>query len=540
MTTFEEKLEMLPQQEVWDEYCGFLDLSLDEYMSIQERLLAEQLDLMSQCELGKRLFAGADIPKTADEFRRTVPLTRFDDYADILLRRMEDMLPAPAAIWLETTWEGDGHPMKCAPYTKAMLETYKKNILAAMILSTSERKGSFRVRSGARVLFSLAPLPYASGLFPSLVDPEIKIRFLPSLKESAKLSFGERCKKGFKLSLKGGMDQFYGMTSIVYNMSKNFDFKGSGGSLRDMAGISPKMLAKIARAKYLSKRDGRSIYPRDVFDLEGFVVIGADTAMYKPELERLWGKRPLELAGGTETCLLGTEPWSKDGIVFFPDNCFYEFISERDMLRNIDDPSFTPPTYLMDEIVAGEKYELVITVLKGGAFMRYRVGDVFRCLRLKNSQNGLALPQFQYVDRVPTVIDIDGFTRITHREIDKVIELSGLPVSDYIALKEYSTENRPFLHLLAEMDDSCKRSHAIDARILEDHLSIYFRYVDDDYNDLKRMLGIDPLQVTILPHGSITAFEATSGEQIGRINPAHQDVVDLLLSCQRHDRGEEP
>ena len=76
---------------------------------------------------------------------------------------------------------------------------------------------------------------------------------------------------------------------------------------------------------------------------------------------------------GTEPSIIGTETWTRNGMYFFPDTCFYEFITEKDMLHNYEDPTFTPPTYLMDEVVPGEKYELVITVLKGGAFARYRV-----------------------------------------------------------------------------------------------------------------------------------------------------------------------
>ena len=35
--TFEEKLKRCPPAEVWQEYCGFLSLSLPEYMDIQKR-----------------------------------------------------------------------------------------------------------------------------------------------------------------------------------------------------------------------------------------------------------------------------------------------------------------------------------------------------------------------------------------------------------------------------------------------------------------------------------------------------------------------
>ena len=145
---------------------------------------------------------------------------------------------------------------------------------------------------------------------------------------------------------------------------------------------------------------------------------------------------------------MGTETWSKNGLVFFPDACFYEFIPEHEYLRELEDPAYTPRTYLMDELVAGQKYELVITVLKGGAFLRYRVGDIYRCLRLRNPEDKLDLPQFEYVDRIPTVIDIAGFTRITKREIEKVITLSRLPIGHWFAVKEYDADGHSYLCLL--------------------------------------------------------------------------------------------
>ena len=144
--TFEEKLKRCPPAEVWQEYCGFLSLSLPEYMDIQKRLLMEQVQLMSGCALGQRFFKG-NTPSTVEEFRARVPLTRFEDYADVLLPQREDMLPAKPVVWLHTTWEGGDFPSKRAPYTESMLETYKTNILAAMLLRSEERRVGKECRS---------------------------------------------------------------------------------------------------------------------------------------------------------------------------------------------------------------------------------------------------------------------------------------------------------------------------------------------------------------------------------------------------------
>lgn len=198
------------------------------------------------------------------------------------------------------------------------------------------------------------------------------------------------------------------------------------------------------------------------------------------------------------------------------------------MLRSLEDPSYKPHTYLINELVAGQKYELVITVLHGGAFLRYRVGDVYRCVRLKNPQDGLDLPQFEYVDRTPNVIDIAASPGITEREIRKVIEMSCLPVEDWFALKEYDDNGHSFLHLYVELQAGARQSPALSRETIREHLSVYFRYYDGDYKDLKRLLGIDPLEVTMLPTGTIARYEQQSESHLPRVGAPQEAVLDLL------------
>lgn len=524
----EKKLKQQPASEIWQEYCGFLDLSMDDYMDIQYSLLNEQIHLLSKCELGQRFFKGV-YPSNVEEFRKLVPLTTYEDYADILLLRQEDKLPAPPVVWLQTTWESGNKPEKWAPYSEDMLRIYKTNIIAAMLLSTSDEKGKFHVDSGFKALYALAPMPYATGLFPDLIESEIKLRFLPPLKEARNMPFRQQSKIGFKMGLCQGMDMFFGMSGIIHQISQSFDLSsGSGGSLKDMGGISPVMLYRIMKAKYISQRDNRPIRPGDLFHLQGFVCVGTDTALYKNDLEKAWGRRPLEVMGGTEPSCMATETWSKNGLAFFPDACFYEFIPEHEMMKNLDDPSYQPRTYLMNELSANENYELVITVLKGGSFVRYRPGDVYRCLRLKNDADGLDFPQFEYVDRIPTVIDIAGFTRITENSINQVIELSGIDVHNWFALKKYDDNKRSYLQLYVELSEKASHTAVSSSNILCEHLSVYFKYYDNDYEDLKKMLGIEPLSVTVLPTGTMDRFESIFGYKIRKINPTRQEEIELL------------
>ena len=137
---FDRKLREQNNDEIWQEYCGFLDLSLDEFMSIQFRLMEEQIEKWSRCGLGKAMLDGRTM-SSVEEFRRTFPLTTYEDYADVLLHKRSEMLPDEPIVWIQTTWEGGRHPVKLAPYSKSMLDTYRNNVVSCLILSSSTAKG---------------------------------------------------------------------------------------------------------------------------------------------------------------------------------------------------------------------------------------------------------------------------------------------------------------------------------------------------------------------------------------------------------------
>ena len=531
--TFEDKLRDGEYDRIWQEYCGFLDLDMEEYMSIQKRLLEEQMKLWCESPLGQKILKGKH-PGSLEEFRRMVPLTTYEDYADVLLLKKEEMLPDQPIIWIQTTWEGGKHPIKVAPYTKGMLQTYKNNVLACMILSTSTEKGKFDIEVADTFLYALAPLPFTTGLIPLALTDEINVEFLPHVSDAVKMSFTERNKKGFKMGLKKGIDFFFGLGSVAYYVSLSVGklSEGSKGSLLKKAfSMSPSMLLRYMKAKRTCKKEHRDLMPKDLFKLKGFVCAGTDNRCYKDDLEELWGVRPIEVFSGTEPSCIGIETWTRDGLYFFPDACFYEFLPKAEMEHNMEDPDYQPRTVLMDEVVPGEVYEIALTVLKGGAFARYRVGDMYRCLGLTNREDGTRIPRFEYIDRVPDIIDIAGFTRISENSIQSVIELSGLAVKNWVALKEFTEEKgRPYLHLYVELSPECVVTKAVSQEILKEHLTIYFKYVDQDYRDLKRILGMDPLEITILRCGTFETYEAASGKHLRHINPSIHDVHELVKS----------
>ena len=481
-----DQLKKQKYQEIWQQYCGFLDLSMDGYMKIQRRLMEEQIRLWCGCGLGQSILKGRQ-PKNLEEFRQMVPLTTYDDYADILLSKQPQLLPGNPVIWIQTTWEGGKHPIKVAPYTRSMLNTYRNNVIACLILSTSTAKGKFDVSNTDKILYGLAPLPFATGLFPLALSEEADLEFLPAVKDAVNMSFSQRNKAGFKMAMKRDLEFFFGLGSVAYAVSQSLSSMGGSGKsmkISELFRCKPHMVFRLLQAKERCRRENRALMPKDLFRLKGFMVAGTDNQCYKDDLEKLWGIRPMELFAGTEPSIIGTETWTRKGMYFFPDTCFYEFITEKDMLHNYEDPSFVPPTYLMNEVRPGEKYELVLTVLKGGAFARYRCGDMYRC--------------------------------------------AGLEIKNWTAVKEYNKHHRPYLHMYVELAPEVLTNHALSVEILKELLSTYFKYIDQDYRDLKKILGMDPLEVTILRCGSFEAFEEKRGKKIRQMNPPYYELSELL------------
>ena len=524
---FEDKLRKYTHEEIWKEYCGFLDISLSDYMYIQKSLMKEQIGLWSASGLGKKLLDGKkpDRTRLIESFREELPLTTYENYAEDLLNRRSDMLCSEPAIWIQTTWEGGLRPIKLAPYTRSMLDIYRHNLIATLLMGSASKKGDINVKRGDRVLYGGAPLPYATGIMPSLLDEDIHLTWLPDTNEHSGLSFSQRIKKGFAMALSGGVDYFFGIGSVANYITENFGKStGHSGKLN----ISIGNAFRYAKAKYVSRRDGRPIVPGDIFRLKAFFFAGTDTHCYRDRLHAAWGVCPLESAAGTESTVLGAETWEHNGMVLFPDSCFYEFIPALERERNREDPTYQPRTVLMDQVRTGHEYEIVISVLHGGAFMRYRIGDIYRCVSAGNN----ALPRFTFVDRTPEVIDIAGFTRITENSMKEVVRMSGLHLGEWVLRKEFNEKEDPFLHLYVEIPPDAQASEITARAVLTEHLALYFKYFDSDYGDLKKLLNMEPLLVTPLRFGTIAAYEQKIGKHLVRINPPFLDVEGMLKQEQ--------
>ena len=78
------------------------------------------------------------------------------------------------------------------------------------------------------------------------------------------------------------------------------------------------------------------------------------------------------------------------------------------------------------------------------------------------------------------------------------------------------------------MEQTAFVNNAVSTEILREVLSTYFKYIDQDYRDLKKILGMEPLVVTILRCGTFDAYKEKMGRKIRHMNPSHQELMELL------------
>lgn len=188
---------------IWKKYCGFLDLSLDEFMVTQKLLLAEQLELTISSELAGKIMEGQK-PKSAAEFRQVVPLTTYENYMPYLSQKMEGALAKKPILWARTS--GRTGLTKWIPYTKEALDRLANDTLAAFILSSATRKKEVLLHEGVKVVLNLPPIPYTTGIMAFTAAQRMPYEAIPPLEEAAKMQFEERIRRGFKTALYTGVD----------------------------------------------------------------------------------------------------------------------------------------------------------------------------------------------------------------------------------------------------------------------------------------------------------------------------------------------
>jgi len=212
------------------------------------------------------------------------------------------------------------------------------------------------------------------------------------------------------------------------------------------------------------------------------------------------------------------QAWNYKGMTFYPDNAFLEFIPHEEHKKNKKDPDYQPKTVLYNELKPGI-YELVFTNFHGGIFTRYRVGDLFEVISLRDDELNIDLPQVRFYSRDSDIINLAGFALITEKDVWEALEKTDLDYYEWVARKEIK-DNKSYLRLFIEL----KSAATLDTRNVEAQISSAFREINSDYDDLEKMLDYSPLKISMLNPGAFGLYmdyQQSHGADLAHTKPPH-------------------
>jgi len=504
------------RKKIWQRYCGFLDLSIEEFMEIQNRLLSEQIDLVSESILGQKILQG-NKPKSVEEFRRTVPLTIYDDYEPYLSEQREDVLSEKPAFWCHSSSRGG--KLKWVPYTYHGFEVSSKRSFALFMLACANSKYDVNFLPGSRALMLLPPPPYMSGTNLHHGSKQFTIKVMPPIDESSVEDFQARIAKGFGMALREGVDVIAAIASVMASAGERMVEQAQGIKFSPDL-LNPPILTRLLRGWLQSKFGKRPLLPRDIWKAKGIVAGGTDVSIYKDKIAYYWGRPPHEIYASSEGNPTAMQAWNRKGLTLVPDICFWEFIPETELQKCKNDPKYQPSTILLDEVEAGKTYEIVLSHFYGMPMLRYRIGDLITIISMKDEQADINLPQIVFKSRTSDVIPLAGLVEVDERMLWQSLESSGIKYEDWSARKEYENE-QTFLEIYLELKEPME---ALEIATIIDH---NLKLIDVDYRDMEAMLGMQPIRVKLLSPGTFQRYyeeKQKEGADLAHLKPPHMNA----------------
>lgn len=534
MPTVRELMRAGRKEELWQMCCGFLDLNIDQFMAIQKRLLLEQIELLNNSFIGRKIFGGT-IPQDVEEFRKRAPLTTYKDYCPELSERREDALPVKPMYWEHTSGRSADYPfkwenIKWIPITPGFCQELGNISAAYTIFATCKKKGDLSgFKQGLKYIYAVAPRPYTSGTLAYIASEALGGISLPPLEQAEKMTFEERIASSMKHAASTGFDLYFGVTVALVAIGEKINQQMGKVDLRSMIS-QPRALARFARGIIKSKLARRKLLPKDLWTLKGVICSGTDGAIFRDLIRDTWGKYPLNMYASTEGGFIASQTWDYGSMTFNPSLNFLEFIPEAEYEKSQSDSSYTLRTVLLDEVKSGQKYELVLSNFYGGPMIRYRTGDVIRISSLKNEALHINLPQMEFEGRVDDILDIGAFIRLTEKVIWQAVSNTGIPYVDWVARKE-NIGGIPSLHLFIELKDR----ETLDSPAIAKALYEELKKMDEDfmYGNIEDLLNTMPITVTLLPAGafaSLLNLRRSQGADLAHLKPRHINPTGKEIS----------
>jgi hypothetical protein len=519
--------------ETWKMCCGYVKMDLEQFMNIQKRLLRGQIEALNKSKIGRKIM-GEAWPSDVNDFRREVPLTTYASYCPELAEKQENTLPGKPVQWVHTSGKTGEYTCKWVPMSQGFIDQLGRIIYGIGLMSACEKWGDpSPVVKRPNMIYTVAPRPYMSGALASILQEQTPSHYYPSLAQAENLPFEERISMAFKEALAGGIDYFFGLSLVLSEVGNKFN--KSAGSIDIFPLLSqPRALMHLTRGMIRSRMANRNMLPKDLWKVKGIITSGLDSSIYREKIREYWGRYPLDIYSNTEAGIIATQCWDYSSMTFIPHLNFLEFIPEKEHLQWRSDNSYRPTTVLLDEVKAGECYEIVITNFHGGALVRYRIGDMVRITSLMNNNLGIKTPQMVFERRADDLLDFASI-RLNEKTIWQALENTGIPYQDWIAFKK---PGEMVLNVLLEPKDETRMDpEGLEIKIYQEIMKEEYRGFDVSQvrTDADNMAKLK-IKVRLLAPGTFaryTAIRRAEGADVAHLKPPHinpsQKVLSIML-----------
>ncbi len=412
---------------LWRKYCGFLDLSIQEFMAIQRELLLEQMELVSGGILARKIMSDAK-PGSIEEFRSLVPMTTYDDYRPYLEEQREDVLAETPVCWVHTS--GRDSEFKWVPYTLRAYQRLIDSLVSALVLASATRKGEVRLRKRPRIMFHLPKRPYLAGQFAFGLSQRIACQPIPPIETFERMSPDERQEEEMAMVKRHGVDFIFSLPGNLAEMGALFAERLNQDGSIPFSPLSPRRNLQMIRTKLAAKLRDKPLRPHHWCRPQGIICIGADSHFSRDDIHYFWGQRPYDIYLATETGCLALPAWGGADMTFTPFSGFLEFIPEEEWTKT----SGPPDTLLLNELEAGKRYEMVVTSFYGMPFLRYRLGDI---IKVNTSGYRDSLPQIVFEARSNDIIT-HGPLELSEKKLWQALLNSGLRCQDWFVVSDHA------------------------------------------------------------------------------------------------------
>ena len=402
---------------------------LENQVVMSEDILMDVVKKHQDTIFGKR-HRFSDIRKP-EQFREHVPL--YDHYS--MAKYYEALRKDPTAkilttdpvVWYLSTSGTTGKP-KYIPVTKTGIKMVSKGTMLSWMGFMHAGDDHSKIIDGTLITFGAGaeidhvgeiPVGYATGVYAQFQNPLFQRLMKPGPEIFDIMDIDDKLWEYAKLMIRENVTGLQGITTLSLTIIRR---------MQDLYGI--RLLDEFKGTKYESRirdaldNDGRmdvtSLWP----DLKLFLATGIDTDPYREWITKTLPEVMIwEMYGGSEGYYAG-QLQPNDGMALSSHINYFEFIPEKDC----EDKN--PITLTLDEVKAGQRYEVVITNI-GGRY-RYRLGDM---LTMKSTYPFVVTN----IGRNGRVVNLSGEklseAHISHA-IDYACRKTGAELQDYTVVGE--------------------------------------------------------------------------------------------------------